>query len=942
MWSALFGGGGASTSRRNAATHGQGGAAPRHEHGRGRHGGPNTPRTLSLGELERLHEQVVRTQSITPANREAVVEVLRAIAEVMIWGDQNEPDVFDFFLEAQTLSHCVRLLGASTTPHASVAVQLLQSMSIMIQNIRRDTSVYYLFSNNHINRLIAYDFDFAGENEELLAFYISFLKTVSLRLNVGTVQFFYQGHASPPQFPLYTLATRFVDHPESMVRIAVRTVTLNVYAVPDEGTRQFVVHDAKNYFPAVTGALLRRCLAHDAPGSGAGAIETANAEACDIVSYISDVLALDAPQLREAVLSHFDRGLIEPLLLGSLLVGADAASAGGAAAGGAPPANGDVLLQRGTALHLLGRVVEIVTHGPLVNGLVCRLLAPDGQCEQTDVDAQVKAAVERGSGASAAVPTPEGGEGAEGGGEGAPATAESGGQPMADGEQQQQQHVGGGNELRATLLGVLRSSDGRSALAALQCLASIVRSDAVNGSILRRVGLLPQSSLRKQALLDALVKDDEAMGNGASGSGSGGGDGGAQSAPQASPQQLEIIEALLTRLHADLRKADRALAERRRQLACWLLVQLAPPPGDGGATASVRAAATEMESSSLDRLAAFAGGVWCDMVPLLLDDEWGRTRRVAVAPRPPRAAMEFVGAAVAPPTSSHSRSGSNSGSSSVRSAHELFTACGAFVAARIACLALAGMTVPAKLEAECGDASAREAAAAFEALGSAMDDLSGVHACVGGVPAIEGAEVQLDGADALPCRVAFERGREHAVFLVLTTHRSVSTSVSDSHSSAASGRGGGNPPLSGTGCGALLLVERSVDAQHLGVVRAVAHLAGARAERDEAHPCWLHVRVRSPLPQRPSEVSALMSSKRAERLVTDGRWTLAFRDEHACGAAMAFAAFATAQLRETSRAAIRARVGGGVDKDGAESMAVSEGAAGACADSGSTEEAQLT
>ena len=64
MWSALFGGGGASTSRRNAPTHGQGGAAPRHEHGRGRHGGPNTPRTLSLGELERLHEQVVRTQSI--------------------------------------------------------------------------------------------------------------------------------------------------------------------------------------------------------------------------------------------------------------------------------------------------------------------------------------------------------------------------------------------------------------------------------------------------------------------------------------------------------------------------------------------------------------------------------------------------------------------------------------------------------------------------------------------------------------------------------------------------------------------------------------------------------------------------------------------------------------------------------------------------------------
>lgn len=30
-------------------------------------------------------------------------------------------------------------------------------------------------------------------------------------------------------FPLYTEAIKFFNHPESMVRIAVRTLTLNVY-----------------------------------------------------------------------------------------------------------------------------------------------------------------------------------------------------------------------------------------------------------------------------------------------------------------------------------------------------------------------------------------------------------------------------------------------------------------------------------------------------------------------------------------------------------------------------------------------------------------------------------------------------------------------------------------------------------------------------------------
>ena len=860
MWQALFGGG----------SGGGGGGGGRQA---------PAPRVLSLSELERLHGQLARTTMVTEANRDAVVEVLRAIAEVMIWGDQNEPEVFDFFLEAQTLSHCVRLLGASTSRQTSVAVQMLQTMSIMIQNIRRDTSVYYLFSNNHINRLIAYDFDFA--NEELLAFYISFLKTVSLRLNEGTVQFFFQGHTDPPSFPLYTLATRFVDHPESMVRIAVRTVTLNVYAVPDEATRAFVVEDAKNYFPAVIGAMLRRCLAHDAPGVGHGALETANAEACDMLSYVSDVLALEAPGLTGAVLQHFDQGLVEPLLLGSLLVGPDARAG----------EHDDVSLQKGTALHLIGRVMEIVTHAALVNGLVCRLLAPGGQCQPVEESAE--------SGA---------------GGEGAAGVA-----PPTGGAAEPPQHGGGAdgrNQLRSALLEALRCGDGRSALAALQCLAAIVRSETPSTAILERVGLLPASRVKKQRLLESLVRDDDA--DGAGGQDSGGSDGGSQACAdtgaQASPQQLEVLAAILARLEGDMRVNDAALVERRRQLACWLLLQLAPQPAAcQGAADGVNDSAMALESTALERLSLFAGGVWCDMLPQLLDEEWAALRKAVCGGRPPRQAMEFVGSAVAPSVrTSSSRDGSKS---SARSAHDLFTAAGAFMAARIASLALRGMPLPDALvsEAEAGSA-ALDAAAAFERLGSEMDDLSGVHACVGNVPVSEGAVIRLEGADALPCRVAFERGREHAVFLVLTTNRSVSTSVSDSQGSASSGTGRGGP-MSGRGVGALLLVERSVDAEDMGVVRAVAHLAGTRAERDENHPCWLHICVRSPLPPRASAVSALTSSKRAVRHVTDGKWTLAFRDEHSCAAAQAFAAFATAQLRETCRAALAVRVGtaGGAD-----------------------------
>lgn len=46
-----------------------------------------------------------------------------------------------------------------------------------------------MLSNNHVNSIIVHKFDFS--DEEVMAYYISFLKTLSLKLNAHTVHFFY-------------------------------------------------------------------------------------------------------------------------------------------------------------------------------------------------------------------------------------------------------------------------------------------------------------------------------------------------------------------------------------------------------------------------------------------------------------------------------------------------------------------------------------------------------------------------------------------------------------------------------------------------------------------------------------------------------------------------------------------------------------------------------
>lgn len=157
------------------------------------------------------------------------------------------------------LSYFLHIMRQKSGGSSFVCVQLLQTLNILFENIRNETSLCkhssawlvncryliisvdmefadYLLSNNHVNSIIVHKFDFS--DEDVMGYYVLFLKTLSLKLNAHTIHFFYNEHTN--DFPLYTEAIKFFNHPESMVRIAVRTITLNVYKVDNSSMLQFI------------------------------------------------------------------------------------------------------------------------------------------------------------------------------------------------------------------------------------------------------------------------------------------------------------------------------------------------------------------------------------------------------------------------------------------------------------------------------------------------------------------------------------------------------------------------------------------------------------------------------------------------------------------------------------------------------------------------------
>lgn len=120
---------------------------------------------------------------------------------------------------------------------SKLSVQLIQNLSILAQNLSNHQSVFYLLSNNHVNAFITHAYDW--RDDELLAYYVSFIKTLSLRLDEEMIQFFY--NKEEDTFVLFDAVSKFMGHEEAMIRTAARTALLNTFRVNDAPARKFLV-----------------------------------------------------------------------------------------------------------------------------------------------------------------------------------------------------------------------------------------------------------------------------------------------------------------------------------------------------------------------------------------------------------------------------------------------------------------------------------------------------------------------------------------------------------------------------------------------------------------------------------------------------------------------------------------------------------------------------
>ena len=131
----------------------------------------------------------------------------------------NDLEFFETFCELNFMEDFIKLNNLSIY---EISYSIIQSLSFLLVNISNTQYLFYFFSNDSINQIIS--IDITKYDDEYLSYYINFLKSLSMRINSETIQFFFD--ESTNRFPIVEQAIKLYNYSNSMISTVVHSIIL--------------------------------------------------------------------------------------------------------------------------------------------------------------------------------------------------------------------------------------------------------------------------------------------------------------------------------------------------------------------------------------------------------------------------------------------------------------------------------------------------------------------------------------------------------------------------------------------------------------------------------------------------------------------------------------------------------------------------------------------
>jgi|LauGreDrversion4_2_1035121.scaffolds.fasta_scaffold403511_1 protein CLEC16A len=207
-----------------------------------------------------------------------------------------------------------------------ISIQIIKSFSILILNISSQTTIYFIFSNNFLNQIISRSYE--KYDDEFVAYYISFIKSLSLKIDTTTIQFFF--HRQYNTFPLMESALKFYNHHDSMIKTTVKNIFLTfirckkyIYLVKYEPIYEYLSSlPSISYFPFIScnlRDLIIKLNDEVISDDSFKSLKDIHDEILDLIMYIQDIFSLKIEKINYILINCLLYYLVLPLLIGGIV-----------------------------------------------------------------------------------------------------------------------------------------------------------------------------------------------------------------------------------------------------------------------------------------------------------------------------------------------------------------------------------------------------------------------------------------------------------------------------------------------------------------------------------------------------------------------------------------------------------------------------------------------
>ncbi len=198
-----------------------------------------------------------------------------------------------------------------------ISIQIIQSLSIMILNITNPMTIYFMFSNNFINQIIS--LDYSNYDDEFIAYYVNFMKSLSLKIDSNTIQFFF--HEQHNSFSLIESSMKLYNHPDSMIRTTVRNIFLTFLKLKFQPIYDYFTKlPSISYFSFLVINLRELILKlnEETLSDDFKNLNDINDDILDIIMYFQDIFSIKNNRINNVLTNCIFYYIVFPLLIGAI------------------------------------------------------------------------------------------------------------------------------------------------------------------------------------------------------------------------------------------------------------------------------------------------------------------------------------------------------------------------------------------------------------------------------------------------------------------------------------------------------------------------------------------------------------------------------------------------------------------------------------------------